>query len=373
MEPMNEKSLIRISYWQVFLLTVAQAGGASILYLPGALEAGRDVWLSNILASIMGYIVIYLHYKPLSLSKSTSMTITLNQYWGRFIGGIANLYYLYFFFILSNLIASDVFYFGKITMPETPGYVFVIFLLVPAVYAVKLGIETISRFLEFLLPLLVIIFCILFIFLLPKLELRNLLPIASNGIKPILAGTIPNISFPFADLLPIVFFYQYTRKDTEDNSKFLKTTFSAILLITLLLTLRAMATVASFEEMTLKTLTFPPFNAIRIIKIGDVLERLDALFLAVFYTTTFFKFTITYYVICKIITDFFNISGPKIVAVPMAVLIGVSMPFLFPSFDTVLKGSISSFYLVIPLLLLMPIILYITIKVKGKGDQENEG
>lgn len=56
-----------ISNRQLFFLTVAQLGGAAIIYLPGVIEAGRDVWLSNIIASIFAFVVIFAHYLPLSL------------------------------------------------------------------------------------------------------------------------------------------------------------------------------------------------------------------------------------------------------------------------------------------------------------------
>ncbi|MCC5909336.1 MAG: hypothetical protein JJT76_02720 [Clostridiaceae bacterium] len=56
-----------ISFGQLFWLATAQLGGASVIYLPGMVDAGRDVWISNIIASIVGYIVIYCNYLPLSL------------------------------------------------------------------------------------------------------------------------------------------------------------------------------------------------------------------------------------------------------------------------------------------------------------------
>ncbi|KAB3531090.1 GerAB/ArcD/ProY family transporter [Alkaliphilus serpentinus] len=365
MDNIKQKNPIIISYWQIFLLTIAQGGGATILNLPGVIEAGRNIWLSNILASFIGYLAIYLHYKPLSVSKIISMPMVLTKYWGRFIGGIVCLYYFYYLFILCNLVLSDVFYFGKITMPETPGYIFAIFLMAPAIYAVKLGLEAMSRFLEFLIPPLIGLYIFLFILVIPKLNFSNLLPIASDGILPILRGAIFNMSFPFADFLPIVFFYQYIKDDINKDRKFIKSTFSAVFLITVMLTFRAITSVAAFEEATLKSLTFPPFNTIRIIEVGDVLERLDAIFIAIFYGTTFFKFTLTYYVACKIVSDYFNAVEVKIFSTPIAVLIGLSMPFLMPSFNIILRTSITYFFITLPLLFILPLLLYVTINVKG--------
>ncbi len=281
-----------------------------------------------------------------------------------------NLYYALFFFILCCLIVSDVFYFGKITMPETPSYIFIVFIIVPAVYGIKLGLEVFIRLLEFLLPILVIIYCVLFLLVLPKLEFQKLLPVMSEGIRPVLAGAIPNMNFPYAQILPVAFYYKYTKINSQGKNKFLKYTFVAIFLSTILLSFRALASAASFEEATLKTLNFPPFSTIRIIEVGDVLERLDPLFLAVFYVTTYFKFIFTYYVICQIISDYFQVGEPKDFAWPVAILIGVSMPFLIPRFDIIIATIIPHFVVSLPLLLPIPFLLFLTIKSKDKKHRK---
>lgn len=67
MKSSEKESKIYISFWQIFLLAVAQMGGASVIYLPGAVEAGKNVWISNIVASIVGYMVIFFHSLPMSL------------------------------------------------------------------------------------------------------------------------------------------------------------------------------------------------------------------------------------------------------------------------------------------------------------------
>lgn len=355
-----------ISFRQLFWVTVAQLGGASIIYLPGMIEAGRDVWISNIIASIIGYMVIFSHYLPLSLCPGSSMTKVLNKYWGKLLGGLINLYYSFFFFILCCLIVSDVFYFGKITMPETPGYIFIIFFLIPAVYGIKLGLEVMTRLIELLMPILVIIYCILSILVLPKLDFQKLLPVMAEGVKPILSGSIPNMNFPYAQILPIVFYYRHTKISSREQSKFLKYTFMGIFLATIILTLRALASAAAFEEATLKTLTFPPFSTIRIIEIGDIVERLDPLLLAVFYATTYFKFILTYYVICEMISGYFQVGEPKDFAWPIAIFIGVSMPFLISRFDIVIETTVPYFLVSLPLFLPIPLLLYITIKLKNK-------
>ena len=361
---LNNKTIIKISFWQLFLFTTAQAGGASILYIPGVLEAGKDVWISNIIASIVGYIVIFSHYLPLSQSPNLSYVETLSKYWGRFIGGIVTLFYTLFFFILCCLIVSDVFYFGKITMPETPGYVFIIFFLVPAVYGIKLGLETIGRLLEFILPMIIVVYCALFLMVIPKLDFLKLFPIMEGGVKPVLAGAIPNMNFPYAQLLPIVFYYKYTRVNLQGSDKFLKAAFIAVLLATILLSFRAIAPATAFGEATLKTLTYPPFSTIRLIEIGDVLERLDALFLATFYGTTFFKFIITYNVICQIIADYFKTGEASDFSLPVAIVIGVAMPFLLPRFDVILQTVVPFFFVSLPLLFPIPFLLYIIIRIK---------
>ncbi len=364
MNTLNNNSIIKISFFQLFLLTLAQAGGASILYIPGLAEAGNDVWISNIIASIVGYIVIFSHYIPLSQRPDLSLTEIYNAYWGKFVGGIVSLFYVLYFFLLCCLIVSDVFYFGKITMPETPGYIFIIFFIIPPIYGVKLGLETLSRLLEFLLPIFIVIYCSLFLMVFPKLDFTRLLPLLPDGIKPVIAGAIPNMNFPYAQLLPLVYFYKYSNINPKGKAMYLKSVFWGILLSTILLTLRSIASASAFGNDTLMTLTYPPFSTIRLIEIGEVLERLDALFLAVFYVTTFFKFSITYFVICEIISDYFKVGSPKDYALPVALLIGVSMPFLIPRFDVILQTVVPYFFISMPLFFPIPLMLYCTMRLK---------
>jgi len=141
----------------------------------------------------------------------------------------------------------------------------------------------------------------------------------------------------------------------------------------MLLTIRSLASAAAFEEATLITLTFPPFSTISLIEIGDIIERLDLFMLAIFYVTTFFKFILTYYIICKIISEHFDVGEPGDFAVPVAILIGVSMPFFIPRLDVVFKIIVPYFYSSLPLLIPIPLMLFTTIKIKNKKQIETTG
>ncbi|KAB3534866.1 GerAB/ArcD/ProY family transporter [Alkaliphilus pronyensis] len=362
----SENSSVKISLYQFLLIILAQLGGAIIIYLPGVNEAGHDVWISNIFASIVAYIVVLSHYLPQSQYQDHSMTKIIKNNWGVFLGAIVNIYYFLFFYFLATLIISDVYYFGEITMPETPGSIFIIFFIVPAIYAVKLGLETIARLIELLIPATVIVFCGLFILLIPKLDFLNITPIMAEGFRPVFLGAIPNMNFPYAQILPIVFLYKNISLKNSSKSKLLKYMCFSILTATILLTLRSIASIAAFDEATLITRTFPPFSAIRLIELGDVIERLDALFLAIFYCVTFMKFILTYYAMCEITSEFFDIKDVKTFALPIGLLCGVSMPLFVPRFDFILTSTVPYFLLSIPLFAPIPILLYLTIRVRSQ-------
>jgi len=260
-------------------------------------------------------------------------------------------------------------------MPETPGIVFVVFFLVPAVYAIKLGLEVMGRLMELLLPGIVFVYVLLFVLVIPKLKVINILPIMADGIKPVIAGALANTNFPFAQILPVAFLYKYVENNggKKGNLNFIKYIFISILISTVLLTLRGAATVAAFDVEALKTLTYPPFSTIRAIEIGDIIERLDYFLLGAYYGTTFFKFIITYYVICECINDAVGRGKPSNYAVPVAILLLVLMPFLLPRFELVLKVSMAYLFTSFPLFFVIPILLFITIKIKEKRIKNISG
>ncbi|MBM7615463.1 spore germination protein (amino acid permease) [Alkaliphilus hydrothermalis] len=261
-------------------------------------------------------------------------------------------------------------------MPETPGIVFAIFFLVPAIYAIKLGLEVMARLMELLLPIIVIVYVLLLVLVIPKLEYTKFLPIMVGGIKPVLAGALPNINFPFGQILPVAFLYKYVKGNgggdgkvgKGGNTDFIKYCFAAIIIATILLTFRAMASAAAFDEESLKSLTYAPFSTIRAIEIGNIIERLDYFLLGAFYGTTFFKFIITYYIICEVINDVIGKGKPANYAVPVAILILVLMPFLLPRFDLILKTVNPYLFVSLPIFFMVPLLLYITIGIKEKRN-----
>lgn len=247
---------------------------------------------------------------------------------------------------------------------------FLIFFIIPAIYAIKLGLEVIARLMEFTIPSLAIVFSVLFLLVMPKLDYQKLLPIMAEGIKPVIAGAIPNMNFPYAQILPVAFFYKYVKSDEARGNRFIKYIFIGIFIATMLLSIRALASAAAFDQYTLQTLKFPPFSTIRIIEVGDVVERLDPIFLAIFYITTFFKFILTYYVICQIISDLFSAGEPRNYAIPVAVLIGISMPLFIRRFDIIVQTVVPYFFLFLPIFIPIPLLLYLTIKLKNKGKNK---
>jgi len=257
-------------------------------------------------------------------------------------------------------------------MPETPGHIFIIFFLIPAIYGVKLGVEVFARLVEISTPILAILYTILFILVIPKLNFENILPVMADGIKPVLAGSLQNLNFPYAQILPIAFFYKHMGSDARKRNKCIKYIFIGVFMATLLLNIRSLASIMAFEEYTLKTLTFPPLSTIRIIELGDVIQRLDPFFYGIFYINTFFKLVITFYVTCEIVSDLFNAGKPKDFALPIALFIGVFMPYGIHRFDMIFQLIMPYFILSLPLFFPIPILLYITIKIKNKKDQESK-
>jgi len=80
----------------------------------------------------------------------------------------------------------------------------------------------------------------------------------------------------------------------------------------------------------------------------------------------FFKFIITFYVICECINDSVGKGKPSNYAIPVAILILVLMPFLLPRFELVLKVSMAYLFTSFPLFFVIPILLFITIKIREK-------
>ncbi|GAF25248.1 GerAB/ArcD/ProY family transporter [Neomoorella thermoacetica] len=330
----------------------------AILFLPAllTLRARQDSWLAVILATLAAGIpalVIYLlalrfpHY-------------TLFQYCelilGHLAGKIVAMVFVLAFFLLNAVVIREFSEFlTTAVMPETPFLFFACSIVTVAVYAARNGLEVIARCTDFIMPLLVAFFVVILLFATPEMSLRNILPFLENGIRPVLGGSL--ITWPFMGQVIILATYGAFVNPPRSLGWSL---ISGLLGIAFFLVLVTMGVILAFGASEATTLIFAGYNLARIVSLGQFLERIEVLFLAIWVAGVFIKIALNLYVVALGLATVTGLKEYQPLVAPLGALNVAMAAYMYRNISeirldllTVEPGWTLTWQFILPLLLLL--------------------
>jgi len=227
-------------------------------------------------------------------------------------------------------------------------------------YAVSQGLEVIARVNQILLPF--GFFLILFATLvnIPEMDLKNFLPVLSEGIIPPLKGAFLILSWLLETslVLQIIPF-------VREKNKVKKHVLVSILILSAGLML-GVSIVAVFGPLTGKLL-FPALEFVRYGKVGRHIQNLDITIMGFWITGIFVKIAIYIYVIFTGIIQLFELKDGKRLLLPIALMVfgmSVSSPRIQELYR--ILHYIIPFATLLPAVII-PLILLVVASLRKKG------
>lgn len=173
--------------------------GSSLIIGIGG-DAKNDAWISGIVGIIMAIPMLLVFSRILSLFKEKDLFDILNITFGKVIGKIVAILYIWYAFHLGALVLRN---FGEfmntVALPETPMLVSLLGLGLMCIIAMRLGIEVLGRTTTYFLPLLIFIMVAVQLLAISQLHLNYIKPVLGNGLIPVVKGGFSAFSFPFAE------------------------------------------------------------------------------------------------------------------------------------------------------------------------------
>jgi len=284
----------KISSRQFGLLVLLYSLGDSILFLPGTTTSfgHKDAWISIMIGSLAGIVITFIYGKVMLLYPDITF-VELTQYaLGKLVGTILLLLFLYYYFISSCFLLWDI---GDFTvtqiLPETPIHSIYILFLIPVLYGVRAGLETIARATEILAPWIFILLILLIAVLFPEYKYENLTPVFENGFIPILQGSYLMIGLP---LVQFSIFLLITPSIKKGKSYLMPFIIGSVLgnLCTLLITISCILVLGA--ESTSRH-TFPVYILGKKVTIGEFLQRIEIFIAIIWFLSIYVKLTLTTY------------------------------------------------------------------------------
>ena len=310
----------KITAGQMGLLLVTLVVATSVLFVPAvtAEAAGKDGWIALLFpATIFGLLVAWVCISLGLRFPEESVILYSQNILGSVPGHLIGLGYIFLFMWIS---ANVVYEFGAFMetafMPETPLLVFNSVLVLLAGYAVKNGLEVMSRATQFVFPMLLATFLLLAAFSINDIQLTNFLPILEKGIKPVLKGSLLPSAWRGEIVLLLMLLPNLNRP-----AESMKAGIYAVIFLGIILTFDTVATVGVFGAELTGHLVFPFFSLSRYSRIAMVLERMEALTMIIWVTGVMLKVAIFYYGTVLALAQWLKLKDYKPLVVPVGIIL----------------------------------------------------
>ncbi|GAB6138533.1 GerAB/ArcD/ProY family transporter [Halanaerobaculum tunisiense] len=338
----------RISTYQAVMLVISSAIGNVFAIMSVFLvkDAGRDGWLSLILAYAIGMIIGLILIKLGSYFPNKTLVQYLPDVLGKFLGKSIGLIWILSFWLLTAIVHRENAEIIKFFMPQISSSSIIIMTVLLNIYILKKGFKIFARIAELLIPMMIISILLGIFFIIPEMELKRLTPIIEMGFSPVLKGIPRQLAFVMQTILFMGFWFPRLNNKKKGTSIFL----AGLSISGILLTSLVVATIAVLGPKLIVKLTVPALYLFH-----------GTIFIVFWVISTFVQTLVFFYPSVIGLAQWLNLKDYKFLILPMSI-ITVTLALLPSSFMEVLDlNNLDNLLIVLPLGLLIPIIWFIAI------------
>ncbi|WP_428910741.1 GerAB/ArcD/ProY family transporter [Niallia sp. Krafla_26] len=354
----------RISYLELALIMYSIVVATAILYIPyvTAQQANRDLWLSPLWGSLSGFLIVVIIVKLSRLFPGKTLIQYCELILGRTIGKIIAFIYL-FFLLHDTAIAFREYgeFIESAFLHKTPMIFVTGSIALSCAVAVHGGIETIGRCATIFLPIVLASYILIYLFLIPDLNVKNMLPILSDGIMPSIKGSLAPHAWLsqfslMSFLLPLL----------SNQQKVMKWGMFSVFASVLTMVFINLGNLFLFGKIIIN-LHFPVFEAARFISVGSFFEHVESIVIAVWVLGGFVQLSAFFYLLVLGTSQWLTLPSYKPFVLPIGFLIILFSAWSISSFEDMIRGmgtTVPFYFLTVQLII--PIFLLVIAIIRGK-------
>lgn len=335
----------------------------SALILSTASKAKQDLWLAFIVAILVSLPIVFVHSRFLVLYPGKDLYAINEEIFGRFFGKVISLIYILFSFILGGLVLRAFGDFISSVLPETPGIVPMIFIGILCIWVLKEGIETLGRFGEIFVAIMILMILITTFSLIPEMDIDNFSPILYKGFKPIIEGGFQALIFPFTQIVLFTTIFS----STSIKGSVYKVYFGGLFLGAIPLYIASVTNIAVIGADIASSTYFPSYTSAMLVTIGNMVEGVEIIIALSFIVGGFVKVSICLFSTCKGVAKIFGLKDYRFIVTTIGLLIINLSYFIHDSLmeKSRFASETYSFY-AFPFQIVLPIIILIIAEIKNK-------
>ncbi|MCY9666762.1 spore germination protein [Paenibacillus alginolyticus] len=307
-----------ISAMQMGIMMYPTILATAVLLVPAITteHAERDMWLSPLWASLIGFLTVYIACQLNRLYPKDTIIQYSGTIIGWFPGKVIGFIFIFFYLQINGIVIREYAEFVVgIFLLRTPIVLVLASMTLVCAFAVRAGLEVLGRLAEFIVPIWILLFLLIIILLLPDVEAKHMFPILEKGIIPSMKGAAVPQSW-LSEFFLISFLLPFLR----DREKGMKWGMISVLIVTLTMVATNIVILMLFGQLT-SSLTYPVMNAAKYISIADFLEHLESIVMAIWVAGTFVKICVFYYAISLGTAQWLNLSDYRPIVFPLGLLL----------------------------------------------------
>ncbi len=354
----------RISPYEMIVLLFFGVAPTAGMFVPPLIfkQAGRDSWISLLI--LIGFsILLAINHSILGEKmKRTDLVNYTKKVLSRPIAVPIIVAVIFMFVFFSGVITRESSETIKaVYYSQSSLWLLNLVMILTSGIIAYYGLEVMGRSAILMIYPYLFIFFILFLLTINEMSITRLQPIMAQGLKPILRGVIPGLTY-FSELFLVLIIAPHLTQ----RGKIFKSTLIVILIISVFMLISVITPIAIFGEEFSTKMEFPIITSFSYIERYTIIERMDPFFVFFWVAGSIGKAAIYIYAGAYVTQKLFNITS-YYVFIPFYVVLAYLSANYFPSIYD-LKDFLSSgviYFLVI--LVLYPCLLNLVSLFRGES------
>ncbi|MGI6151709.1 MAG: GerAB/ArcD/ProY family transporter [Christensenellales bacterium] len=335
----------------------------STAIIGGDTGVAQDSWIALLLAAAvsMPYFLMLGRLNRLFPDKDFFQLVEMLL--GKIAGKIVIALMTWYCFHLSALVLRDFSEFVAVcVMPETPHLPIMMLVIVTVIYLTRSGVETMGKWSIIMLPILMGVVAMTVVLSINNMEPSRLLPIMSHDIGTIAKTSYVFVTFPYLEIITFLCAFQGAIEPRKPCKSYLL----AFLLATLTLVVIDVRNTMLLGPHTLEALFFPSYIAIKVIRLGDIVSRIEGSLSINYVIGGVAKIAVCILAATKGITHLFGLRGHKPLVLPMGLLTAALCTTLFETVTHLYEFLETYKLYAIPFQIIIPVSIWILAEIKAR-------
>ena len=245
-------------------------------------------------------------------------------------------------------------------------FIILIFILL-CIWAVKEGIELLGKWTEFFANFVIFFILVLVLLSIPNMEKNNILPVMYNGTGPIIKGMISSFTFPFGETVV----FTMVLGSLKDKKSPYKIFLTGMLVGGVILVIVTLMNVLVLGEEFMLALYFSTYSSIRMVNVGDFIQRVEGTVAISFIIAGFIKVCVCLMAACSGLAKLLKINSHRVLVTPVALLMVEAGYANYVSITAMYDWLYRVYYIyALPFQVFLPIIILIGCEIKVRKNKK---